>query len=51
MTEIWWLNCQPRRQTAALEPGRGAWNCRCSGEMRRDRQEHQGGSQRTGPEL
>ena len=28
-------------ETAGLEALRGRWNSRCSGEMRRDREEHQ----------
>jgi hypothetical protein len=28
-------------ETAGLEDGRGEWNSRCSGEMRRYREEHQ----------
>ncbi len=30
-----------RFETARIEFERGKWNCRCSGEMRRYRQEHQ----------
>ena len=49
--EIWPLNGQAPSHTARLEGCRGRWNCRCSGEMHRDRQEHPGGNQPTGHAL
>ena len=36
-------------QTGWLECGRGKWNSQCSGEMRRDWEEHQWRRRLTGP--
>ena len=38
--ENWRLNLQRSVETAWLESGRGDWNSRCSGGMRRYREEH-----------
>jgi hypothetical protein len=38
-------------ETAVLECGRGEWNSRCSGEMRRYREEHLWRKRLTGPQL
>jgi hypothetical protein len=37
--------------TVKLEAGRGQWNSRCSGEMRRYREEHQWRRRLPGPVL
>ncbi len=47
--EISGLNSEPAGETVVLEYGRGAWNSRCSGEMRRYREEHLWRKRRTGP--
>ena len=38
-------------KTGVLELGRGEWNFRCSGEMRRDLKEHQWRRRLPGPKL
>ena len=45
------LNRGESSGTAELEGGRGRWNSRCSGEMRRDREEHPWRRRPTGPTL
>jgi hypothetical protein len=47
------LSAQPvtASETTKLENGRGKWNFRCSGEMRRYRKEHQWRRRLTGPFL
>ena len=47
------LRAQPPAgfRTVRLECGRGRWNSRCSGEMRRYREEHRWRRQSTGPSL
>ena len=49
--EIPELNSGRALETARLESWRGSWNSRCSGEMRRDREEHQRRRRRPGQEL
>ena len=47
------LGAQPRAgfRTGCLESGRGKWNSRCSGGMRRYREEHRWRRQLAGPRL
>ena len=45
------LNLERSGETVALEFGRGEWNSRCSGEMRRYREELQWRRQLAGPIL
>jgi hypothetical protein len=49
--EIFGLNPKSAHKTAGLEGGRGEWNFRCSGEMRRYRKEHLWRKRLTGPFL
>jgi hypothetical protein len=49
--EIPRLNLGTAFETALLEYGRGKWNFRCSGEMRRYRKEHQWRKRLPGPIL
>ena len=44
-----WLNREGARETGALERGRGKRNSWCSGEMRRDQEEHQRCRRLSGP--
>ncbi len=50
-SEIPRLNRGTAFKTAGLETGRGLWNSRCSGEMRRYREEHQWRRRLSGPVL
>src|ERR1051326_7237439 len=45
------LNLGIALETTWLECGRGRWNSRCSGEMRRDLEEHRWRRQPSGPTL
>jgi hypothetical protein len=45
------LNWESALKTAYLEASRGTWNSGCSGEMRRDPEEHQWRRRRPGLDL
>ena len=49
--EISRLNWEAARETRELEDSIGEWNSRCSGDMRRYREEHQWRKRLSGPVL
>ena len=51
MCESSWLNWERTDETADLEGVRGVWNSACSGEMRRDAEEHRRRRRHSGTQL